>query len=1007
MSAKVVVIGSGGREHAIVWKISQSDLVKQIFVIPGSYAIAKVEKAENVAIDVNKFEDIKKFCEENSVDVVVVGPEDPLAKGIADFLGKSNIKVFGPSKDAALLESDKSWAKAFFDRHDIPTARWKSFDNAEEAKRFIMGAPFPALVVKASGLAAGKGVIVSSTRQEACGAVDAILGDKKFGSAGETVVVEELLDGEEVSVLAFTDGKTVKAMLPAQDHKRIYDNDQGPNTGGMGAYCPCHLLNDDQIKFVQKNILERTVEGFKKDRIPYVGVLYAGLMITSDGIKILEYNCRFGDPETEVILPLLESDLYSIISSCCDGTLDKSEIRWKEGLTAVGVVMASCGYPGTPKKGQEITGIEEIEKKSNYVVFHCGTSFKDGHLVTNGGRVLIVVSLAEQLAKAAAEATQACKIIKFDGCQFRKDIAVKGIARSILTSGKLSYKQCGVDITAGNDLVSHIKPKAKATNRPGVMGSIGGFGGLFDAKAAGYKDPLLVSGTDGVGTKLKIAQEVGIHDTIGIDLVAMCVNDVLAHGAEPLFFLDYFACGHLEVDVAKDVVSGVAEGCLQAGCSLIGGETAEMPDIYPDGEYDVAGFAVGAVERTHLLPRVQDIEVGDVLIGLPSSGVHSNGFSLVRRVMKLAGVTYHSLCTFSESNKTFGEELLTPTKIYVKSVVPLIKTEKIKAFAHITGGGLLENIPRILPAHLAVKLNAKKWTVPKVFAWLAAMGGVNEFELLRTLNCGIGGVLVVKQEDVETVLSSLKPDGGMIIGEVIACKDAEKQVIVENFAEVMEKDMRLFVPDLIQRQIVNKKRVGVLISGSGTNLQALIDATSDTSQNIGAEIVLVISNKDNVEGLKRASRAGIQTKVISHKNHASREDYDRKLDEELKLAGVELVCLAGFMRILSAEFTNKWRGRLINIHPALLPSFRGTHAQRQAIEAKVKISGCTAHFVDADVDTGAIIAQEAVPVEVDDTEESLTEKIKVAEHKVFPRALQLVATGKVRLGDDNKVVWLV
>ncbi|KAL3273731.1 hypothetical protein HHI36_015160 [Cryptolaemus montrouzieri] len=1004
MTENVVVIGSGGREHAIVWKISQSSLVKKIFAIPGSYAIGKVEKAENVVLDIKKFEDLAQFCKSNNVSLVIVGPEDPLANGIADFLGKSNIKVFGPNKDGAQIESNKEWAKAFFDKHEIPTAQWKSFDNSEQAKRFINTAPFPALVVKASGLAAGKGVIVASSKQEACDAVDKVLKNKKFGSAGEIVVIEELLDGEEVSVLAFTDGKSVRAMLPAQDHKRIFDNDQGPNTGGMGAYCPCPLLNEEQMKYVEENILHKTIDGFQKEKIPYVGVLYAGLMITKHGIKVLEYNCRFGDPETEVILPLLESDLYSIIYSCCNGTLESTEIKWKHNLTAVGVVMASKGYPESSSKGQVITGIDEIDNRRDHVVFHCGTALKGNDIVTNGGRVLIAVSLAPQLVKAAAEATKACQVIKFDGSQYRKDISHKGIARSILTSGKLSYKQCGVDITAGNDLVSHIKPRAKATDRLGVMGSIGGFGGLFDIKATGFKDPLLVSGTDGVGTKLKIAQEVGIHNTIGIDLVAMCVNDVLAHGAEPLFFLDYFACGILDVNVAKDVISGVAKGCLQAGCSLIGGETAEMPDIYPLGEYDVAGFAVGAVERSKLIPRIQDIEEGDVIIGLPSSGIHSNGFSLVRNVMKLAGVGYKDSCPFSHLGKSFGEELLTPTKIYVKAVVPVLQTGKVEAFAHITGGGLLENIPRVLPSNLGVKLNAKNWEIPRVFAWLAAMGGINETELLRTLNCGIGGILVVKRENAETVVNSLKSEGAVLIGEVTKNTE-DTQVVVENFSEVMEAAMKPYVQKLVEKHSVAKKRVGVLISGSGTNLQALIDATTDPSQNIGAEIVLVISNKDNVEGIRRAERVGIRTRVISHKTYPTREEYDKKLDEELRSADVDIICLAGFMRILSAAFTTKWKGKLINVHPALLPSFKGMHAQRQAIEARVKISGCSVHFVEADVDAGAIIVQEAVPVDVNDTEESLTEKIKLAEHKAFPRALHLVATDKVKLGDDNKLIW--
>nr|CAI5819876.1 unnamed protein product [Callosobruchus analis] len=480
-----------------------------------------------------------------------------------------------------------------------------------------------------------------------------MLTGKKFGAAGDTVVVEELLEGEEVSVLAFCDGGTIIPMLPAQDHKRIFDNDLGPNTGGMGAYCPCPLLDHDQLKYVQTDILERTVKGFKKENIKFVGVLYAGLMLTKDGPKVLEFNCRFGDPETEVILPLLNSDLYDIMTACCEGTLSNQQIQWKHNLTAVGVVMASRGYPETSSKGQVIT--EKVSTMQNHVVFHCGTTLKDNNIVTNGGRVLIVVALAPELVIAAAKATHACGVIKFDGAQYRRDIAHKGIAKSILGSGKLTYKHSGVDISAGNELVTHIKPAAKSTNRSGVMGGLGGFGGLFDTAAAGYKDPLLVSGTDGVGTKLKIAQEMGIHDTIGIDLVAMCVNDVLAHGAEPLFFLDYFACGSLDIQVAKQVVTGIAEGCRQAGCSLIGGETAEMPDMYPAGEYDLAGFAVGAVERNQLMPHIQQINPGDVLIALPSSGVHSNGFSMVRKVMKLAGVSYKQIAPFSKDNKSFGE----------------------------------------------------------------------------------------------------------------------------------------------------------------------------------------------------------------------------------------------------------------------------------------------------------------------------------------------------------------
>ncbi|KAK4873867.1 hypothetical protein RN001_013227 [Aquatica leii] len=999
MHGKVLVIGSGGREHAIAWKLSQSPLVQNVYVAPGSHGIQQIQNVACVNINVNNHEDVAKWCKSNDINLVVVGPEDPLAKGIANVLSSYNVPVFGPEKHAAQIEADKAWAKDFMDRHKIPTARWKSFTNAEDAKAFIQNADFPALVVKASGLAAGKGVVVAESKDEACGAVDMILTDKKFGAAGDNVVIEELLIGEEVSVLAFCDGTTILPMLPSQDHKRIFDGDHGGNTGGMGAYCPCPLLSKDGLNYVTDHILQPTVDGFLKENLKFVGVLYVGLMLTENGPKVLEFNCRFGDPETEVILPLLQSDLYEVMSACCSGTLKSIDLQWKEDVYAVGVVLASRGYPETSSKGQVISGIEDVNKFKDCIVFHCGTALTNGSIVTNGGRVLISVSLAPQLMLAASRATNMCENIMFEGKQYRKDIAQKGICGAILSAGKLTYAESGVDIVKGDQLVDYIKPLAKSTPQRGVMGGIGGFGGLFDLKAAGFVDPLLVSGTDGVGTKLKIAQEIGKHDTIGVDLVAMCVNDVLAHGAEPLFFLDYFACGKLNIDVSKEVISGVAHGCMLADCNLIGGETAEMPDMYAPGEYDLAGFAVGAVERECLLPRINDIFEGDVVIGLPSSGVHSNGFSLVRKVIGISGLSYHDVAPFSEQGKTIGEELLTPTRIYVKPIKHIIKF--VKAFAHITGGGLLENIPRILPSSLAVQINSSQWQIPKVFGWLAVTGGISEFEMLRTFNCGIGGVLITKKEDALSVLNSLKVEGAVRIGEVT--KRVKDGVIVHNFAKSMEPIMRPFLRDVV---LAPKKRVAVLISGSGTNLQALIDATRDPTKQMGTEIVLVVSNKKDAYGLIRAQRAGILNIVIDHKMYSSRDEYDRVLHGELENASVDLVCLAGFMRILSGEFTRKWSGRMLNVHPSLLPLFKGAKAWKQALESGMRVTGCSVHFVEEDVDAGAVIVQETVPILWDDTEESLLNRIHTVEHKAYPEALKLLATGKLRLGKDNKITWL-
>ena len=325
-------------------------------------------------------------------------------------------------------------------------------------------------------------------------------------------------------------------------------------------------------------------------------------------------------------------------------------------------------------------------------------------------------------------------------------------------NNSLSYAEAGVDIDVGNEFVEAIKPAVKSTARPGSNTQIGGFGGLFDLAATGFRDPVLVAANDGVGTKLRVAIEAGKHDTVGIDLVAMCVNDLVVQGAEPLFFLDYLATAKLEIDTAKDVVEGIAEGCRQAGAALIGGETAEMPGMYHGKDYDLAGFAVGAVERDAILPRA-DIQIGDIILGLPSSGVHSNGFSLVRKLVELEGLSWDAPCPFNDSS-TLAEVLLEPTRIYVKPLLTAIReTGAIKAMAHITGGGFTENIPRVLPEGMGAALNLSAISSPPVFKWLAKSGGIESNEMLRTFNCGIGMIAVVDPDQADAVSRVLETNG--------------------------------------------------------------------------------------------------------------------------------------------------------------------------------------------------------------------------------------------------------
>ena len=416
---KVCVIGSGGREHALAWRLSISPSVTKVYAIPGSAAMS--DCAELVGIDWQQSDHLINFLKDNQVDLVVVGPEAPLVAGLADELNKAGIPVFGPSKAAAQLEGSKVFAKDLMKKYNIPTAAYGVFHNVEEAKAFIAttGAP---IVVKADGLAAGKGVVVAMTIDEANEAVEDMLSGNRFGEAGSIVVIEEFMEGEEASLLAFVDGKTVVPMIASQDHKRIFDGDKGPNTGGMGTYAPAPVLTDALRDEAMKTILEPMVGAMQKEGMPYVGCLYAGLMITAEGPKVVEFNARFGDPETQVVLPLLDSDLGQIMMACATGNLTAHMVKWKDSSAAC-VILASKGYPETSSKGDVIHG--DIKQHDTTIVFHSGTKLVGEEYVTNGGRVLGVVGLGKDLRTALDRAYGRIEHIDFEGMQYRTDIGAK------------------------------------------------------------------------------------------------------------------------------------------------------------------------------------------------------------------------------------------------------------------------------------------------------------------------------------------------------------------------------------------------------------------------------------------------------------------------------------------------------------------------------------------------------------------------------------------------------
>ncbi|KAK2628416.1 hypothetical protein QTJ16_001519 [Diplocarpon rosae] len=766
-SIRILLLGNGGRENALAWKLSQSPRVEAILAVPGNGGTATCPKTRNdTSVKADDYLGLVVFAQKNRINLVVPGPEAPLVDGIEGYFRTVGIPCYGPSKLAARMEGSKTFSKDFMKRHNIATAAYENFSDYESAKQYLDSIDHN-VVLKASGLAAGKGVIIPTTKEEAQAALKEIMLDKEFGSAGDEVVIEEFLEGNELSILSFSDGHTIRSLPPAQDHKRIFDGDQGPNTGGMGCYAPTKIASKELIAEVEQKILQPTIDGMRKERMKMVGTLFTGLMITKNGPKVLEYNVRFGDPETQTLLPLMskDTDLAEIMLACVAGDLDSLDVKVDDKFSAT-VVVAAGGYPGNYAKGTPLI-VDSTPAGTN--IFHAGTTFSDGQLQTSGGRVISAQSTAETLEQAVENAYTGVKSIKFDNMFYRKDIAHRAFNPRVATQEALTYASAGVSIDGGNEFVERIKAAVASTKRPGADAEIGGFGGEVDLDKAGYAGaPVLVGAIDGVGTKLIIAQAMHKHDTVGIDLVAMNVNDLVVQGAEPLMFLDYYGCSKLNAEHAAAFVEGVAEGCRQSNCALVGGETAEMPGMYKEDDYDAAGAAIGTMRKEMALPLKAQMIEGDMLLGLESNGLHSNGFSLVRKIVARAKLSYDEPAPWDASTST-GLSLLAPTRIYVLPLLEVIKKRTVKGLSHITGGGLTENIPRMLPSHLAAEVDVSKWTLPPVFQWLKRAGNVSGTEMGRTFNTGVGMVLVVSKENVAQVIQDLETAGEKVfaIGKLV------------------------------------------------------------------------------------------------------------------------------------------------------------------------------------------------------------------------------------------------
>jgi len=711
---RVLVIGSGGREAAIAWACRRHG--HEVRVLP----------------------DLPDPVE---ADLVIVGPESALVAGVADRCLDAHVPCFGPTAALAKLEGSKGFTRTLASRLGLPSPAFHLSSSADEAIEWwrALGKP---VVVKLDGLAAGKGVIVPNGGDETVAAIHELV-------AQGPIVLEERLTGPECSLMALCDGKVARTLPVAQDHKRIGEGDTGPNTGGMGAYAPAPIPYDPHL--LTSTFIQPVIDHLASIGAPYIGVLYAGLMLTADGPRLLEFNCRFGDPEAQAVLPLLVDDLAELAMAACKGELHDHHPRWNGA--ACTVVAAAPGYPSDPQMGGAINLGSDLPQAES-LVFLAGT---DGTKVT-GGRVLAVTGVGQDLAQARANAYSRIELIHFDGMQVRRDIGWRAIGAELR-----SYAAAGVDIDEGTRAVDQMKAAVERTHGPAVLRGVGSFGGAFSGAAIkAMDDPVLVASTDGVGTKVELAARLGKYRGVGADIVNHCIDDVLVQGARPLFFLDYIASSKLDADQVAEVVTGMAEACEVAGCALLGGETAEMPGVYAPGAFDIAGTLVGAVDRARLLPR-GDLREGDLLVGIASNGPHTNGYSLLRKLFAWLPMD----CTPAGFDVTLGEALLRPHRNYLPVLATALDADLVKALAHITGGGLTENLPRVLPPTLDAAVNLGSWPVPPLFRLVReAATELDIHELYRTLNMGIGMVAVCSPDRL-TSLEAAIDEPTWVIGSLV------------------------------------------------------------------------------------------------------------------------------------------------------------------------------------------------------------------------------------------------
>jgi len=744
----ILIFGSGGREHAMCKSLLQDKTVKLYCISEDINPFIKSIVIEYLLIEiVDKNMNILKYCIKNwNIDYVVIGPEKYLERKIVDIL-EPLVPCIGPRYNHAKIETDKSFARQllFENGFDDYLPRFHIITNFKEID--VINSFTEDYVVKPSGLSSGKGVKLSGEHLK--DKKDGIHYCKQILSEGNSVVLEQKLFGQEFSLMSFCDGKNIKHMPLVQDYKRLNDGDKGPNTGSMGSISYSNhslpFLSEEDLKTAQELnfVVTHLLKKINNDN-GYKGILYGSYIKTLDGIKIIEYNARFGDPECINVLHLLDNticNLNSIFKSIIHQNLDTINIKFKNENTV-------CKYL-VPKEYPIKKTILPINIPIlNYYI--SGVTMINNNLYTTGSRILAMIESGDFEDSSNLINKNYDKF--FQNYHWRKDIGDTNI----------TYKKSGVNIDEGNKCVKLMKPYIQNTYNQYSENNFGDFGGLFNLgeylDRYKYQNPILVSSTDGVGTKTRFMNKYGGVNTLknlGIDIVNHCINDILVKGAKPLYFLDYLAYHRLESKHATNIVQGMSEACKKSNCIIIGGETAEMPGVYRDLEFDIAGTITGIVDKNNVIDGKKNIKEGNIVLALPSNGLHTNGYSLVLKLLE----------KFTPPNDLM-DYLCRPHKSYLDEIISLNEKINILGLCHITGGGLIDNPERILPKGLNMKINKKSWVLPKIYKWIQIFGKLEMNEMYRVFNCGIGMLIVIDKNDIDKSMEIIYKYGGFVIGEI-------------------------------------------------------------------------------------------------------------------------------------------------------------------------------------------------------------------------------------------------